>query len=57
LVLQTTIVRTVDLLIAQGTKDHASDIHIEPQQDKVRIRYRINPTLLYWRAPDRMKPG
>jgi len=38
-------VRIVDLLIAGAVKDGASDIHIEPQQDGLRIRYRIDGRL------------
>lgn len=34
--------RIVDLLIAGAVKDGASDIHVEPQQDRLRIRYRID---------------
>lgn len=34
-------VRIVDLLIAGAVRDGASDIHIEPLQDRLRIRYRI----------------
>jgi general secretion pathway protein E len=34
--------RIVDLLITGAVKDGASDVHIEPQQDRLRIRYRIN---------------
>jgi len=39
------IVRTVDLIVRQAVKDRASDIHIEPQKDRVRIRYRIDGIL------------
>jgi len=44
-VAQTPVVRTVDLLIAQALKARASDIHIEPQQNRVRIRYRVDGIL------------
>jgi len=37
--------RIVDLLITGAVKDGASDIHIEPQQDGLRIRYRIDGRL------------
>ena len=37
--------RIMDLLIAGAVKDRASDIHIEPQQDSLRIRYRIDGRL------------
>jgi general secretion pathway protein E len=42
---QTPIGETLDLLITQAVKDRASDIHIEPQEDKLRIRYRIDGIL------------
>jgi type IV pilus assembly protein PilB len=39
------IVRLVNLLITQGVADRASDIHIEPTEKDVRIRYRIDGVL------------
>ncbi|MBO0685095.1 MAG: type II/IV secretion system protein [Candidatus Dormibacteraeota bacterium] len=39
------VVQIVDLLIAQGLRDRASDIHIEPQQNHLRIRFRIDGML------------
>jgi type IV pilus assembly protein PilB len=39
------VVRVVSLLISQGLRDRASDIHIEPQEHGVRIRYRIDGIL------------
>jgi len=45
LVAQTPIVRTVDLLIAQAVRDRASDIHLEPQERHLRVRYRIDGIL------------
>ena len=45
LIAQAPVVRAVDLLIAQAVKDRASDIHIEPQKDHLRIRYRIDGIL------------
>jgi general secretion pathway protein E len=42
---KTPIAETIDLLIAQAVKDRASDIHIEPQEDRLRIRYRIDGIL------------
>lgn len=44
-VAQTPVVRTVDLLIIEALKSRASDIHIEPQWDRVRIRYRVDGVL------------
>jgi general secretion pathway protein E len=42
---RTPVAETLDLLIAQAVKDRASDIHIEPQEDRLRIRYRIDGIL------------
>jgi type IV pilus assembly protein PilB len=39
------VVRVVSLIISQGLRDRASDIHIEPQQHSLRIRYRIDGIL------------
>jgi general secretion pathway protein E len=39
------IARTCDLIIAQATNDRASDVHVEPQEDRLRIRYRIDGIL------------
>jgi len=45
LIAQAPVVRAVNLLISQAVKDRASDIHVEPQQDHLRIRYRIDGIL------------
>ena len=42
---ETSIIKLVNLIIMQAVKDRASDIHIEPEEDKVRIRYRIDGIL------------
>ncbi|KRC49229.1 type II secretion system protein GspE [Leifsonia sp. Root227] len=39
------IVRFVNLLVSQAIQDHASDIHIEPAEHDVRVRYRIDGVL------------
>jgi type IV pilus assembly protein PilB len=39
------VVQVVNLIITQGLRDRASDIHIEPQDGRVRIRYRIDGAL------------
>jgi type IV pilus assembly protein PilB len=39
------VVQVVQLIITQGLRDRASDIHIEPTADKVRVRYRIDGAL------------
>ncbi|MCX5681650.1 MAG: GspE/PulE family protein [Candidatus Omnitrophica bacterium] len=39
------IVRMVDLIIKEALKQRASDIHVEPQEDHARIRYRTDGVL------------
>src|SRR5437016_11484352 len=39
------VVQIVNLLIAQGLRDRASDIHVEPQQQQLRVRFRIDGIL------------
>ncbi|MFA5093419.1 MAG: GspE/PulE family protein [Candidatus Omnitrophota bacterium] len=39
------IVQLVDIILAQALKRRASDIHIEPEYDCLRIRYRVDGSL------------
>jgi type IV pilus assembly protein PilB len=39
------VIRYVDSLIASAVKEGASDIHIEPEEDRLRIRFRIDGVL------------
>lgn len=39
------IVRFVNLLISQAIQDRASDIHVEPQEHELQVRYRIDGVL------------
>jgi type IV pilus assembly protein PilB len=39
------VVRITDLIIRQGLRDRASDIHIEPQESSLRVRFRIDGLL------------
>jgi len=41
----TPLVQALNLIIDEAVKARSSDIHIEPQEDRVRIRYRIDGTL------------
>jgi general secretion pathway protein E len=45
LIARTPVTQTLDLLIAQAVRDRASDVHIEPQENRLRIRYRIDGIL------------
>ena len=42
---ETPVVKLVSLLIAEAVKKRASDIHIEPLENRFRIRYRIDGVL------------
>ncbi|OGN94640.1 MAG: hypothetical protein A2Y89_05345 [Chloroflexi bacterium RBG_13_51_18] len=42
---ETPITESLDLLIEQAVRDRASDIHLEPQDNRLRIRYRIDGVL------------
>jgi type IV pilus assembly protein PilB len=39
------VVRIVQLLLTQALRDRASDIHLESQEDRIRVRYRIDGVL------------
>lgn len=36
------IVKLVNLILAQAVKDRASDIHVEPEENLLRVRYRVD---------------
>jgi type IV pilus assembly protein PilB len=42
---EATVVQLVNLLISRAVMDGASDIHIEPDEDVLRVRYRIDGVL------------
>ncbi|MCX5713796.1 MAG: GspE/PulE family protein [Candidatus Omnitrophica bacterium] len=39
------IIKLVELMLAQALRERASDIHVEPEEDVLRIRYRIDGVL------------
>lgn len=45
LIARTPIAQTLDLLITQAVRDRASDVHIEPRDERLQIRYRIDGIL------------
>lgn len=47
------VVRLVNLIIQEAISQRASDIHVEPFSDRVRIRYRIDGILVERDAPPR----
>lgn len=52
------IVKYVNLIITEAVQEHASDVHIEPGEKDVRIRYRIDGVLHeIRRSPRKIHPG
>ncbi len=47
------VVRLVQLMITEAVQLRASDIHVEPFEDRVRIRYRIDGVLIERDSPPR----
>ncbi len=47
------VINLTDLLILQAVKDRASDIHVEPFEDKISIRFRIDGMLYEVPPPDK----
>jgi len=53
---QAPIIKLVQAMIAEAVRNRASDIHIEPMKDRVRVRYRIDGECVERdRIPVRMK--
>jgi len=48
---ETPIVKLVSMIISKAVSEKASDIHIEPDEDTLRIRYRINGVMREEAAP------
>lgn len=51
------IIRLANLIISEAVKERASDIHIEPFDDRVRIRYRIDGALIERDSPPKRLLG
>lgn len=51
------IVRLVQLIITEAVQLRASDIHIEPFEDRIRVRYRIDGVLIERDSPPRRLLG
>ncbi|HUG17723.1 MAG TPA: GspE/PulE family protein [Planctomycetaceae bacterium] len=47
------VIRLVNLIISEAVNMRASDIHIEPFEDRIRIRYRIDGVLIERDSPPR----
>ena len=51
------VIRLVTLIISEAVKSRASDIHVEPMADKLRIRYRIDGECYEVESPPKRLPA
>ncbi len=51
------VIRLVNLVISEAVNMRASDIHIEPFEDRIRVRYRIDGVLIERDSPPRRLLG
>lgn len=51
------VIRLVNLIITEAVNMRASDIHIEPFEDRIRVRYRIDGVLIERDSPPRRLLG
>ncbi len=50
-----TIVRFVNDVVSQAVRDGATDIHVEPQEEELRIRYRVDGMLIAVPVPENLR--
>jgi type IV pilus assembly protein PilB len=48
------VIKLANLILVQAVKDHASDVHIEPFEKTVRLRYRIDGVLMDATPPPKL---
>jgi type IV pilus assembly protein PilB len=51
------VIRFVQVMIAEAVKQRASDIHVEPMEDRLRIRYRVDGVCREVQAPPKRLQG
>jgi type II secretory ATPase GspE/PulE/Tfp pilus assembly ATPase PilB-like protein len=52
---EASISRYINQILLQAYRDHATDVHIEPFEDEVRVRYRIDGVLYDANAPENLR--
>lgn len=52
---EATVVKFVNQIIREALEQHATDIHVEPMEDKLRLRYRIDGRLRELPVPENIK--
>ncbi len=53
---EASIVAFVNQLLSQAVEDRATDVHIEPSEEQLRVRFRIDGVLYDAQVPPSMKP-
>ena len=51
------VIRFVQMMIAEALKQRASDVHVEPMEDRLRIRYRVDGVCQEVQAPPKRLQG
>jgi type IV pilus assembly protein PilB len=51
------VIKFVQVMIGEAVKQRASDIHVEPMEDRLRIRYRVDGLLREVQAPPKRLQG
>ncbi|MFA6350237.1 MAG: hypothetical protein WCY12_04855, partial [Candidatus Omnitrophota bacterium] len=49
------VIKLVNQILSEAVASRATDIHIEPYRDRVRVRYRIDGVLYDMRVPEQIK--
>ncbi|WP_213877885.1 ATPase, T2SS/T4P/T4SS family [Pseudomonas sp. dw_358] len=45
------VIRLVNMILQKAAQDRASDVHVEPFEDRLQVRYRIDGLLVHGEAP------
>lgn len=54
---ESTVVKLVNLIITKAVKDRATDIHIEPEESRLRVRYRVDGVMREEATPPKSMQG
>ncbi|MEA3297522.1 MAG: GspE/PulE family protein, partial [candidate division Zixibacteria bacterium] len=54
---QTPVIKLVNLIVSKAIRDRATDIHIEPDETRMRIRYRVDGAMREEAAPPKSMQG
>ncbi|MDH3892041.1 MAG: ATPase, T2SS/T4P/T4SS family [candidate division Zixibacteria bacterium] len=54
---ETPVVKLVNLIITKAVKDRATDVHIEPEESRLRVRYRVDGVMREEATPPKSMQG